>query len=540
MLGFEGTRLDAANRRLVAGLQLGGVTLFTRNVEDPGQVAVLTRELQSVVGAVPLFVSIDQEGGLVARVVNGGATVFPGNMALGATRDVDLARRVAIATGEELRAMGINLNLAPVVDVNTNPRNPVIGVRAFGSSVDVVAPFGVATVEGLRQAGVGAVAKHFPGHGDTAVDSHEALPVVPHALERLEAVELPPFQAAIAAGVDGIMTAHVYVPAIEPSPDVPATLSAAVLTGLLRERLGYDGLILTDALDMGAIKQGRTAAEAAVQAFEAGVDLLLIAGITAEDRARLGEGPPALLAAVRSGRVTEPRLDQSVRRVLQAKSRLGLLPDMAVGASVASLDASGAAPHQENRAGTTMADLAPTPGSAGSTLFDDDVHRSLALTAARQAVTLVRDDARLLPLDKQKRVLVVQPGDPTHAPVVDSFAADRLADALRPELRGVQDLALPSLPDTTAVNRAMAMAKLADVVVLATYDAVARPEQAALAEALVASGVPVVGVALRGPYDAAALSSVPTYLAVYGDRPVHLQVAAEALLGQLTPTGRVP
>ena len=308
MLGFEGTSLTEANRALIHDLHLGGVTLFARNIEDGQQLARLNADLQSVADPVPLFISADQEGGLVVRVTRG-ATIFSGNMAVGATGDPGLARKVAQAQATELLAMGVNMNLAPVVDVNTNPLNPVIGVRAFGSEPGLVSQMGSAAVEGLQLGGVSAVAKHFPGHGDTAVDSHLDLPVVPHPLERLEALELQPFRAAIQAGVDGVMTAHVYAPVLEPAAARPATLSHAILTGLLRERLGYTGLILTDALDMGAIKRDRGAAEAAVEAFEAGADLLLVAGITAEDRAHLGQGPPALLAALESGRVSQARLD---------------------------------------------------------------------------------------------------------------------------------------------------------------------------------------------------------------------------------------
>src|SRR6266581_343084 len=333
MLGFEGTTLNAANRALVNGLHLGGVTLFARNVDTAAQVAQLDADLQTIADPLPLFISVDQEGGLVVRITDG-ATIFPGNMAVGATGDPTLARKVADASASELLAMGINMDLAPVVDVNTNPLNPVIGVRSFGSDVSLVSEFGVQTIQGLQSSGVSAVGKHFPGHGDTSVDSHRGLPVVPHSLERLQALEFLPFKAAIQAGVDGIMTAHLYLPAIEPQQDLPATLSKTVLTGLLREQLGYQGLILTDALDMDAIKKDRAAAEAAVQAFEAGADMLLIAGINADDRLHLGDGPPALLAAVQSGRVSEDRLDASVLRILEAKAKRGILPGFVQAAAV--------------------------------------------------------------------------------------------------------------------------------------------------------------------------------------------------------------
>jgi beta-N-acetylhexosaminidase len=450
---------------------------------------------------VPLFISVDQEGGLVVRVTDG-ATILPGNMAVGATGDPTLARRVADASASELLAMGVNMDLAPVVDVNTNPLNPVIGVRSFGSNVDLVSQMATETIGAIQSSGVSAVAKHFPGHGDTDVDSHRDLPVVPHALERLQSLEFLPFQAAMRADVDGIMTAHVYLPAVEPQPDLPATLSKTVLTGVLREQLGYQGLILTDALDMAAVKKDRPAAEAAVQAFDAGADMLLIAGITAEDRAHLGEGPPALLAAVQSGRISEPRLDASVLRILEAKAKRGVL----LGA-------------------------VPAPATPDVSVLNSPEHRALALDVARKAVTIQRDNAGLLPLDPSQKVLVVEADEPTRSDVVDDELAGNLLDAVRQFA--------PSAVGAPA-RAALGAAKTADLIVLGTFDLAQHPEQQALAKSLAATGKPVIGLSLRGPYDAPVAPEIGTFLSVYGDRPVHLQAAAEALFGRLTPTGRVP
>ena len=501
MLGFEGTTLTSGNRALIHDLHLGGVTLFARNIENATQLARLNADLQTIADPVPLFVSVDQEGGLVVRVTDG-ATIFPGNMAVAATGDLDLARRLAQASATELLAMGINMSLAPVVDVNTNPLNPVIGVRSFGSDPEFVGRFGSATIDGLQSSGVSAVAKHFPGHGDTAVDSHHDLPVVPHPLERLDAIEFQTFRAAITSGVDGVMTAHVYLPTIEPEQDRPSTLSRAILTGLLRERLGFTGLILTDALDMGAIKRDRSAAAAAVDAFEAGADLLLVAGITREDRAHLGEGPPGLLAAVQSGRISEARLDASVLRVLEAKAKRGILPG-----------------------------AAPRPSTPSTDVLGSRRHRDLALDVARKAITLQRDDAHALPLSPAQKALVVVPEAPTRSDVQD----DRLASSLVEAVRGFARTASGATP-----AEAVQHARSADVVVLATYDLAQDPTQQRLARALAETGKPVVAVSLRGPYDAAVAPFLPTVLAAYGDRPVHLQAAAEALFGQLTPTGHAP
>ena len=347
-----------------------------------------------------------------------------------------------------------------------------------------------------------AVAKHFPGHGDTEVDSHRDLPVVSHPLARLRSVELVPFQAAIQAGVDGIMTAHLYLPAIEPRQDLPATLSRTVLTGMLRDQLGYTGLILTDALDMDAIKKERPAAEAALQAFEAGADMLLVAGITSDDRQHLGDGPPALLAAVQSGRVSQARLDESVLRILEAKARRGII-------------------------GGAMA--APRRPSADA--LNSAEHRGLALDVARQAATLQRDNAHVLPLSTSARVLVVTANSPTASDVRDDALAGSLFEAVR--------RMAPNAFSASAGSAAGASAN-ADVIVLGTYDLAQHAEQQALARALAATGKPVVAVSLRGPYDAAAAPRIGTFLTVYGDRPVHLQAAAEALFGELKASGRVP
>jgi beta-N-acetylhexosaminidase len=501
MLGFSGTSLDDDNRALIQGLHLGGVTLFGRNIENAQQLAELDRRLQTVADPVPLFISIDQEGGLVVRVTDG-ATIFPGNMAVGATGEPALARQVAQASATELLAMGVNMDFAPVVDVNTNPLNPVIGVRSFGSNADLVTQFAAQAVDGIQSMGVSAVAKHFPGHGDTSVDSHRDLPVVPYPLERLQSLELLPFQAATRAGVDGIMTAHLYLPNIEPQHDLPATLSPRVLTGLLRDQLGYQGLILTDALDMDAVKKDRSAASAAVDAFSAGADMLLVAGINSDDRTRLSDGPPALLAAVQSGRISEARLNESVLRILEAKARRGILP----GAAAA-------------------------PEAPDASVLNSPQHRALALDVARRAVTLQRDSAGLLPLRSSARILVVEAPSPTRGDVVDDQLAGNLLEA-------VQRFA-PNAVGASSRDAAQA-ARSADVIVFGTFDLAQSPSQQKLAADLVATGKPVVAVGLRGPYDAAAAPQIGAFLTAYGNRPVHLQAVAEVLFGKLTPSGTVP
>ncbi|MFI6451497.1 glycoside hydrolase family 3 protein [Streptosporangium amethystogenes] len=304
--------------KMVARYRPGGVILFpwAGNVKNVRQVVALTNGLQKASPEIPLLIGADQENGQVSRLAPL-VTNLPGASVIGSTGDSSLARRAAEVTGSELRVLGINLDFAPVADVNINPRNPVIGPRAYGSDPNKVAPMVAAAVRGFHDAGIAATAKHFPGHGDTNVDSHTGLPVIKHSLSQWKRLDAPPFAAAIGKDVDAIMSAHVVMPKLDPSGD-PATLSRPILTGLLREKLGFDGVISTDALDMAGVRKRYGDGEVAVRAIQAGVDLLLMPPDYREARG-------ALLAAVKSGKISEARLDQSVRRLLKLKAARGLL-----------------------------------------------------------------------------------------------------------------------------------------------------------------------------------------------------------------------
>ena len=277
MVGFEGTQANEAIETHIRKRFVGGIVLFSRNIQSPQQTAELTNELQRLAEAtarqIPLFIGIDQEGGWVIRLKEG-ATVLPGNMALGATNSTELAERAGEITAVELAAVGVNLNFAPVMDVNNNPDNPVIGRRSFGESPELVSRLGIPYIRGLQRNGVLATAKHFPGHGDTTVDSHFELPTVSHDLERIHALELQPFRAAIDADVAAIMTAHIIYPAFDAAR--PATLSPTILTDLLRKELGFDGLLITDDMEMKAIDDRYRSGEAAVMAVEAGADIVMV------------------------------------------------------------------------------------------------------------------------------------------------------------------------------------------------------------------------------------------------------------------------
>ena len=506
MVFFEGTTYSPALAQTIEDLHVGGILIFQPNINGPleelASVISAAQETAATTGAeIPLFVGIDHEGGLIDRT-DGRLTTFPGPMAVAATGSVENARAVAQVMSDELRALGINMNLAPVMDVNSNPANPVIGSRAFGSTPEVVTSFGLAMVDEFQRTNLLATVKHFPGHGDTHLDSHIALPVISKELDELQAVELAPFAAAIAAGTDVIMTAHVAVPALTGDPELPATLSPAVLTGLLRDTMGYEGLIATDSLGMGALDLRYGITQTSALALQAGVDLLMYG-------ADLNHTPVEqywvfeyLLERIDAGDISVARLDESVRRILQAKARRGLLtPDPAL-ASV------------------------PSAAELASTIRTPE-HLALAQRVGEQAVTLVKNDADLLPLNLEQRVALIYPDFESDLPaLLNQYTAQ-----LTP---------LPISIDPTAEERSQvaAMAAAADVVIVATVDANFYPGQVALIQEL--QGQPVVVVALTSPYDLLAFPTVPAYLTTYNDNQPMLAAAAKVLYGQIQPTGTLP
>lgn len=312
---LPGATVTPELRSLAREFQLGGVILFSRNIEGPEQVMELAQDVQPLTRDVPLWVSVDQEGGRVARLKEP-FTRWPPMAALGRSGDPQLAARFARALAAELRAVGITLDYAPVLDIHTNPRNPVIGDRALAEDAAAVAKLGTAIIRGLQDNGVAACGKHFPGHGDTSVDSHLDLPLVEHPPDRLRHVESIPFKAAVAADVAFIMTAHVLVPSID--AERPATLSPRIVRGLLREELKFEGAILSDDLEMKAISKQFAAADAAVQAIAAGCDGLLICSGDVDVQAQVLE---SLVRAVEDERIPYKRLEDALARQRRAKER---------------------------------------------------------------------------------------------------------------------------------------------------------------------------------------------------------------------------
>lgn len=535
LCGFHGTEAAGDVDAFLRKYPIGGVIYFARNVESPEQVERLSSGLQRIAvdsGNVPLWISIDQEGGMVARITEGIA-LMPGQMAIAAAGSTQDAYQAAYISGVELRSMGINMNFAPVLDVNNNAANPVIGVRSFGESPQSVAEYGARTIAGIQDAGIAATAKHFPGHGDTDTDSHLDLPVITHDRERVERVELIPFRAAIAAGVDAMMSAHIYFPALEPER-LPVTLSRAVLSGLLRQELGYDGMIVTDCMEMDAIAANYGTVNAAVMAVEAGADLVLIS-----HSAHLQAGAfEALLAAVQSGRISEARIDESVARLLKYKAKRGLLEkgmdtgdDEVHGTVSTSLSAE--------------ASIHPVSSKhQGHQDRNQPLHQEVARRISENSITLVRDQLNMLPL-KPERTLVI-----TVATSVTTIADEQLTQAVTLGSAllhcGLDVVDLTVTPEEVAIRsaRLLQAAEEDDIrqIVVGTYNAgsAAGDPQCRLIGWLQQLGKPLAVVALRSPYDLLAIPEVKVYVAAYESRPLAMDSAARALLGHIPFAGKLP
>jgi beta-N-acetylhexosaminidase len=503
MIAFAGSELPPSAARRIAERGVSGVTLFRlHNVVDPPQVRGLTTAIQEArpAGAPPLLVAVDQEGGQLVGLGEG-TTQFAGAMALGATGDEELAERVAGATAREMRALGVTVNYAPVCDVASNPANPALGIRSFGDDPAAVGTLAAATVRGLQADGVAATAKHFPGTGDTGADPHHELPLVPRTSEELAGRELVPFRAALDAGARMVMTGHVALAGQDDG--LPASLSAAVLHDLLRGQLGFDGVTVSDALDMRALAQGPAQIVDAVAALRAGEDVLLG---TADEAAleRLAEG---LAQAQRRGLIDADD-DAAARR------RLGELRRWLGRCEQPPLDVVGCGEHQV-----------------------------LAAELARRSITLVRNDDRLLPLrpPADARIAVVQsvPADLTPADT-SSTVWPTLASALRRRLAGVEEILLPAAPGSTDLAALGERLATFDLVLVGTFSAHLQAAQAELAAAALASGRPTVTVALRTPWDLLAYPSARTHVCSYGILPPSMEALAAALLGETPFCGRLP
>jgi len=532
---WDGKDVTEINEEIVQAISqhhIGGVILFKENLVKTEQSVCLVDQLQRASGQIPLLIATDQEGGAVYRLQSG--TIMPGNMALGATRSTEASRSVGQAIGEELRALGINIDFAPDVDVNVNPDNPVIGVRSFGSDPQLVSDMAVAYIQGLHDAGIAATAKHFPGHGDTAVDSHLGLPSVPYDRSRLDTVELKPFKAAIAGGVDLIMTAHVTFPAIDSSTVtsqldntpiyVPATLSEKVLTGLIRDELAFQGVVVTDSLQMKAITDHFGPEDAVIRAVKAGTDIILMP-------ADLDLSYKAVLAAVKSGEISESRIDQSVERILALKLKLG----------VVTINNGKLQPGQD----ISMSLKDKT--TAALAIVGSDQHHALEQEVAYQAVTLLRNEGKLpFKLSNGKRVVLLAPWQDRVDLMKQSLLQIIQEQSLQVNIKGFAYTDMKALNDEqkAAINNA-------DYVVLASSssDVSSRTPGKNWLPNYVANAAQYCRVrhkafavmAIRNPYDIMYIPDVPAYLCIYSraEGP-NIPAGIQAVFGQLNPTGKLP
>ena len=521
-------------RRQVERNHVGGIILFRGPVYE--SVHLVNRMQQ--LARYPLLISADLEAGAGMRFED--TINFPWNMAVGATGNPDYARRQGEVTARESRALGVHQVFAPVVDVNNNAANPVINVRSYGEDPATVAKFAAAMTEGLQRGGVIATAKHFPGHGDTNVDSHRGLPVIAVKRERLDQVELVPFRAVIEQGIGAVMSAHIGLPEIDPtqvkplprdqtirpayveeggeivdeSSYLPGTLSPVVLGGMLRRDLKFDGMIVTDALDMSGLTIYFKQDEAAVRAVLAGADMLLKPADP--DAAARG-----LREAVKSGRVTEKRIEESARKILAAKYDLGLVKER-----VAPLD--------------RIDVLVSAPDAA-----------ALAEEIAQKAITLVRDEAKLVSeegragLRTEAKVfnLAITNGEDRF------FIANSFTGQMARLGRRVETTVLDGRSTEEDVKSALERAMKADVVIASMYgrvrsgaaNSVGLPDQGARAlRELLSANKPVVGVSFGNPYLLQGFPSLRTYVVAYGDMPSLQRAVARALVGQADVTGRLP
>ncbi len=505
-------------KRQIKDYHVGGIILAGGGVYD---IALMTNELQRL-SKTPLIVAADLEAGLgfwhpwrfvkgrapdLPKFVSGGGTVFPGNMALGATGSEEYAYEVGKVTGEEARAVGIHWPYAPVIDVNNNPKNPIVNTRSFGEDPELVARLGAAFIRGCQDAGALATAKHFPGHGDTEEDSHMKLPVLGFDLNRLESVELVPYVRAIRAGAKSIMSAHIALPKLDPSRR-PATLSRPILTNLLREKLKFDGIIVTDGLTMQGVTDNYSVTEAALLAIQAGADALLVSP-------DIEAAYNYLVDAVRRGKIAEARLDSSVRRMLSAKGWLGL----------------------QKKRYVDITKISKTVGAPAS--------ENLSKKIARDAITLLENNNRTLPInrDKSLKVAVVVLSDIPNREYGREFIS-----LLQEKYSGLTVSYINGETEDGAISEALRNAKRSDVTLLPTYislgswkGALRLPKSVKKFVRSVASiKKPVIAISFGDPYIISEMPRLSGTLCAYSGSRVVEEAVVGALRGEIDIKGKLP
>lgn len=485
-----------APSEILDGVRSGQITSFClfsdKNVQSPEQLRALTASLYQAAkdgNQPPPLIGIDQEGGQL-MAVNWGVTDLPGNMALGATRSTDLARAAGRVLGMELLAMGVNLNFAPALDVNNNPLNPVIGARAFGDNPEMVSLLGTALIDGMQAVGVMATAKHFPGHGDTANDTHHQDVIIPHSKQRIDNIELRPFYDAADMGVEAIMTAHIRLLAYD--ADNPATLSRAIILQLLREKMGYKGLVITDAMDMQAVSKLGT--DLSVRAaLEAGNDLILLGHVENQlELARLFAGQERI---------------PSLQRIDKARrGRLWELPDLSI--------------------------------------LNSTEHQQVARQIAEQSITVVRGEKNLPLRPSDDDIIAVIVPETVNLTPADTSASVRveLGTQIAKRHPNTQIFELPHQIDgrqTVELAQQIEQAKPA-YVIMGTIDAPRSTPQTMLVSELQQRGLSPIVISMRTPYDIMVFPNIDTYICTYSIRPVSMEAAAKVLFGELQPVGELP
>jgi beta-N-acetylhexosaminidase len=489
---------------LVVNKKIGCLIAFAGEVYETAHLANFLQEK----ARIPLLVAADFEWGAAMRI--DGTTLFPPFMALGAADSEDLAYEMGRITAVEGRAMGIHMAYAPVVDVNINPDNPVISARSLGERPESVGRLAAAFIRGLQKNGMIATAKHFPGHGDTAVDSHNLMPAINADISRLEQVELYPFTEAIKAGVEAVMTAHLYVPALDPTPGLPATLSSPILTDLLRKKMGFKGLIVTDAMTMGGVTTAFSAEEAALKAVQAGIDMILLP-------ADLPGVIDALVRAVKDGEIPESRIDASARRILELKARLGL---------------------PQNR----FVDVNLLPQ-----LIASRQHIEQAARTFEKSVTLVKNERNVLPLSPEipadKVAILALSSDND-----DYFAGQTFVRELRKRKPGLSAFYADANTGQEFIQEAKAKALGADLIVLALFSSLRSgkgsvdllPRHVDLIRELSWAKKKTLVVSFGSPYFLRHFPEVDGYLCLYRNTAQAQEVAARAVCGEIDIEGRLP
>ena len=502
MFGFDGTSVTDETIEMIKKYKAGNVILFTRNITSGKQLKELNQTLQKLAYehiGIPLFIGIDQEGGMVTRIQQG-ATFFPGAMTLAANGSVEDAYRIADYMGYELRKLGVNMNFAPVLDVNNNPKNPVIGVRSFSDDPKIVSEFGSAYIKGMQNHVI-ATGKHFPGHGDTVVDSHLGMPKVDYDRNRLEKIEFVPFKKAINDGLLAMMSSHIDFPALT-QDGLPTTLSKDVMTNLLREEFKFEGLIVTDGMQMKAIADNYGTVNASLMAVEAGVNIYCIC----HSRELQIESLAYIEEAIHSGKIQESLIDERVKRILDFKKMF-----------------------------VEPIDLEETYEDISRDIMKKEAVE-LSYKVVEGAASLVKGKALVL---KEKALFV------GIMPKATTIADERLGhhdmfEMIEKDMKTLDVVKLSIRPSETDIERVYNQAKAYDQLIITTYNGNVYQEQIDLIDKLAHLNKEIHVISLRNPYDLYYSKHIHNYVCLYEYTPNSMKVLLKYLKGELELKGKVP